>query len=146
MFIRPALVVVAFLATFTALAQTPSYVFYRTEAPIDRADLKQIIGQVTDVDPMAEVFHSDDYTVIQVKLGSVSEPMIRAAITQAGVALRPGTVDAATLQPAPQDGPPVFLVTDDPAADRARYQAAMEAWNAAHPEAPVTAPIHLNER
>jgi hypothetical protein len=141
--LRPYLVVVALMATFTAWAQGPSFVFFQANAPLDAAAYKMVLSQVTDLDPLAEVFHSDDMTILQVKRGAVSDEQLRAAITSAGVALRPGTVDPATLQPAPVDGPPVFIVTDDPAADLARYQAAMAAWNAAHPDQPVGLPVHL---
>lgn len=133
----------ALVVAFGTFAQAPSYVFFRTEVPMDGAALKQVIGQVNDIDPLAEVFYSDDMTIIQVKRGVVTDAQIRAAIAQAGVALRPGAVDPATLQPASVDGPPVFIVTDDPAADLARYEAAMAAWNAAHPDQPVSLPVHL---
>ena len=53
-------------------------------------------------------------------------------------------VDPATLHPvAGVDTEPVYIVTGDEAADLARYQAARELWNAAHPEAPIAAPVHL---
>ncbi len=141
--LRPILVQVALLAAFGAWAQGPAFVYFQTDAPLDRAAYKMVLSQVMDLDPQAEVFHSDDMTILQVKRGTVSDEQLRAAITSTGVALRPGTVDPATLQPAPVDGPPVFVVTDDPAADLARYQAAMATWNAAHPDQPVSLPIHL---
>jgi hypothetical protein len=140
---RPLLLLVALVAAFGAFAQAPSHVFFRTETPMDRTALKMVIGQVVDLDPAAEVFHSDDMTIIQVKRGTATEAQLRAAIGQAGVALRPGTVDPLTLQPAAVDGPPVFVVTNDPADDLARYQAAMAVWNAAHPDQPVSLPVHL---
>jgi hypothetical protein len=141
--LRPHMVLVALLAAFAAWAQGPSFVYFRADAPLDASAYKMVLSQLMDLDPQAEVFHSDDMTILQVKRGAVSDEQLRAAITSTGVNLRPGTVDPATLQPAPVDGPPVFIVTDDPAADLARYQAAMAAWNAAHPDQPVGPPVHL---
>ncbi len=141
--LRPLLAVAALWVALGAWAQGPSFVYFQTDAPLDRTAYKLVVGQVMDLDPQAEVFHSDDMTILQVKRGTATEAQLRAAITGTGVALRPGTVDPATLQPAPVNGPPVFVVTNDPAADLARYQAAMAAWNAAHPDQPVSLPIHL---
>jgi len=140
---RPLLLMAAFMVAFGAFAQAPSHVFFRTETPMDRTALKMVIGQVMDLDPASEVFHSDDMTIIQVKRGTATDAQLRTAIAQAGVVLRPGTVDPLTLQPAATDAPPVYVVTNDPAADLARYQAAMAVWNAAHPEQPVSLPVHL---
>lgn len=143
--LRPILAQVAILAAFGAWAQGPAFVYFQADAPLDRAALKMVVGQVLDLDPQAEVYHSDDMTVIQVKRGALSEAQLRAAITSTGVNLRPGTVDPATLQPAPTDGPPLYVVTNDPDGDLARYRAAVEAWNAAHPDQPLsTEPAHLN--
>lgn len=143
--LRPILVQVALLATFTAWSQGPSFVYFQADAPLDRAAFKMVVGQVLDLDPQAEVYHSDDMTVIQVKRGAMNDAQLRAAITSTGVTLRPGTLDAATLQPAPTDGPPLYVVTNDPEGDLARYRAAVEAWNAAHPDQPLSPePAHLN--
>lgn len=146
MTLRSFTVLATLLVAFGTFAQAPSYVFFRTEVPMDRAALKQVVGQVQDIDPLAEVFYSDDMTIIQVKRGLVTDAQIRAAIAQAGVVLRPGTVDPAELAVTTTDRPPVYLVTNDPAADLLRYQTAVAEWNAAHPDQQVSAvPTHVNQ-
>ena len=142
--LRSILFSVALLAAVGVSAQAPTFHYFGTTAPMDRSALKMVISAVNDMDPSAEVFHNDDYTVLQVK-GNLSEAQFRSVITQAGVALRPGTVDPTTLHSPAPAGPPVYVVTNDPAADLQRYQAAAEAWNAAHPEQAVSVtPMHLN--
>lgn len=137
----------ALLATTTvAVAQTPQYLFFQAETAIERSQYKYIIEEVMNTDPRAEVFHSDDLTVLQVKSTSgLGEATYREAIQRTGVSLRAGTPDlvALGLTPAVPEGPPVFVVTNDPVADQARYQAEVDRWNAAHPNEPVNAtPLH----
>ena len=138
---------IALLATASlASAQTPQYLFFQAETAIDRSQFKFIIEEMMNTDPTAEIFHSDDMTVFQVKVSSgANEAVYRDAIQRTGVNLRAGTPDlvALGLTPAVVDGPPVFMVTNDPEADRARYQAAVELWNEAHPSEPMNAvPLH----
>ena len=136
------------LALFTIpslMAQSSDLLHLRTTAPMDRSALKAVIQLVTDLDPTAGVYHSDDMTILQIRRNpSVSDEQLRAAIAGAGVTLQPGVVDPATLHPvAGVDTEPVYIVTGDEAADLARYQAARELWNANHPDAPIAAPVHL---
>ena len=78
---RPLLAMAAILAAFGAFSQAPSFTFFQAEAPLDRTALKQVIGQVMDIDPLAEVFHSDDMTILQVKSNTASEAQLRTAST-----------------------------------------------------------------
>ena len=100
-----------------------------------------------DADPSADVFHSDDMRIIQVRQsGGLTEQGYRTAITQAGVDLLPGTRTAEELglNQVPANSPPVYVATGDEAADVARYQASVSQWNAAHPDQQVsTTPVHL---
>ena len=145
MSLRSFLPVLALFAMPALMAQSTELVHLRTTAPMDRSALKAVIQSVVDLDPLAGVFYSDDMTILQIRCNpSVSDAQLRAAITTAGIALQPGVVDPATLHPvAGVDTEPVYIVTGDEAADLARYQAARELWNAAHPEAPIAAPVHL---
>lgn len=127
-------------------AQSSEFIFFETEAPVDRSQLKFIIQAVLDVDPGAGVFHSDDLSILQVKPSNgLSEQAYREAIGQAGITLRPGTRTAEELglNQTPTDGPPVYIATGNDAVDMPRYQAAVEQWNAAHPDQPLSpTPVH----
>ena len=138
---------ITFLATASfASAQTPQHLFFQAETAIDRSQFKFIIEEMLSTDPTAEVFHSDDLTVLQVKSTSgLGEATYREAIQRTGVSLRAGTPDlvALGLTPVVPEGPPVFMVTNDPAADRARYQTDVARWNETHPNEPMNAtPLH----
>lgn len=126
--------------------QTPGYIFFETTAAVDMSQLKFIIEAVQNADPAADVFHSDDMTILQVRhSGGLTEAAYRVAIEQTGVALRPGTRTAEDLglNQVDANAPPVFVVTNDPAADELRYRAAVEIWNAAHPDQLMNAtPVH----
>ena len=102
-----------------------------------------------NVDPTAELSRSDDMTVLQVRSTSgLIASAYRSAIGQAGITLREGQADpvALGLVPAPNAGQqPVFVVTNDPTADLARYQTAVDQWNSAHPDQALDrTPLHLN--
>jgi hypothetical protein len=138
----------AVLAAFVvcAQAQSPAYHFFRAEQAVAPGQIKLLIEALVNVDPYAEIFHSDDMTILQVKHnGSLTETAARSAITGAGVAVLPGTpspeeLGSTTVDP---NGPPVYVITGDDAADMARYQVAVEQWNTAHPEQQLsTTPIH----
>lgn len=146
MSIRTLFASLALLATSVTMAQQAELLHLRTQQPMTESNLKQVIQSVVDIDPLATVSWSDDLTIIQVRRNpSVSVEQVRAAINGAGVGLQPGVVDPATLFPAPGTTEPVYIVTGDEAADQARYRAAVEAWNALHPEAPIGEPVHLKD-
>ncbi len=130
-----------------AMAQSATFHFFRSAQPFDRSQYKVMISAVLDADPLAEVFHSDDMTIVQVKAGGgLAAESYRQALLGVGVPLLPGTVSPEELNPAPPaDAPPVFIATGHEEADMARYQAAVEAWNANHPEAPLS-PIPVHRR
>ena len=127
------LLTILFLAPAAwALGQNNHY-FEATEA-YDRAQLKFVIQAVVDLDPNANVYQDDGLRLLHVR-SNVSEQELRSAITGAGMALLEGTpnVGAASNGPtATADGKPLFVITGDPAADQARYAAAVELWNAQH--------------
>lgn len=136
-----------FLASgLLAQAQGPAYYFFRTETPMQSMQLKMIIEAVMSLDPNAGIYHSDDMTIVQIKHnGSFNEQMAREAIASTGVALRAEIPTDAemgrnTVDP---NAPPIYIVTGDEAADQARYQMAVEQWNAAHPQDQLsTIPVH----
>ena len=137
------------LGGFSAVAQADGLRSYETTEAMDRADLKFIIQAVTDLDPMAEVFHSDDMRILQVRSSAqVSDAEIRGAIQSAGTQLREGTPDLSAYTPSPAlDSPPVYVVTGNEAEDLARYQAAVAAWNQNHADQQYEAvPLHMNDR
>lgn len=139
------LVSLLMLAGASLCAQSTGFHYFRAAEPFNRSQYKVMISAVMDADPMAEVFHSDDMTIIQVKAaGGLTQEAYRQALTGAGIALLPGTLTAEEVNPpAPADAPPVFVATGDEATDLARYQAAVEAWNASHPENQISAvPVH----
>ena len=74
--LRPHMVLVALLAAFAAWAQGPSFVYFRADAPLDASAYKMVLSQLMDLDPQAEVFHSDDMTILQVKRGAVSDEFL----------------------------------------------------------------------
>ena len=134
---------------FASKAQSPVSYFFQSESAFSPSLYKHAVEEVMNVDPTAVLSRSDDMTVLQVSSTSgLIQSAYRSAIGQAGITLREGQVDpvALGLIPAPAaDQAPVFLVTNDPAADLARYQAAVDQWNAAHPgEAMDRTPLHLN--
>jgi hypothetical protein len=146
MFIRTILPAMAVLLGLSAKAQNPELLHLRTSAPLDASSLKHVVQAMVDIDPLATVSWSDDLTIIQVRRNpSISVDQVRSAITGTGVGLQPGLVDPATLFPAPGTTEPVYIVTGDEQSDLARYRAAVEAWNALHPEAPVGEPVHLKD-
>jgi hypothetical protein len=146
MFIRTILPALAVLLALSSKGQYTEQLHLRTATPLDASALKHVIQAVMDIDPLATVSWSDDLTILQVRRNpGISVEQVRAAITGTGVGLQPGLVDPATLFPAPGTTEPVYIVTGDDAADQARYRAAVEAWNALHPEAPVGEPIHLKD-
>ena len=129
-----------------AQAQSPGYYFFRSEAPVQPGQFKALIEAVMNTNPNAEIFHSDDMTILQVKHnGVLSEQEARTLITGAGVALRAEAPTAEELGPNTIDpnGPPVYVITGDETADQARYSTAVEIWNSTHPEQQFsTTPIH----
>lgn len=125
-------------------AQSPGHLFFQAEAPFTNAQHKAIIESVLGVDPNAEVFRSDDMTIVQVKSSALlDQASYRAAIQSAGVPLAPGMRTAEELGVGAVPAVPVFVATGDDDADMERYRSAVEAWNAIHPEqllSPV--PVH----
>lgn len=141
----PAFIVFA-MVTLLVRSQAPSFIFFGSVTPVDRSSYKHIIEAVKNVDPTAEVFHSDDMTILQVRSTSnMGEAFYRSAIETTGVQLLPGTRTAEELglNHVDPNGPPVFVVTGDAAADKARYEAAVAQWNIAHPDQPIGTAIHL---
>ncbi|MBK8500645.1 MAG: hypothetical protein IPL52_17930 [Flavobacteriales bacterium] len=127
-------------------AQAQAYIFFEAESAFDAAQMKFIIQEVKDADPTADVFPSDDLTILQVRhYGGLAEAGYRQAIERAGITLRPGTRSRADLglDAVDPNAPPVYVVTGDATADDLRYRAAVEQWNAAHADQPMsTTPLH----
>jgi hypothetical protein len=124
-------------------AQNTDHRFFQSAQPMDIPALRDAIQAVVDVAPDAEVFFSDDHSLLQVKGGAqVSDADLREALAGAGILLLPGTPALATAhgQDTRQDGRPLYVLTGDPAGDRARYEAAVEQWNELNPDAPLSVP------
>lgn len=131
----------------SVVAQAPVFHYFQASQAVDPGLYKQLIEEVSNVDPTAVVGHSDDWTILQVKSTSgLIADAYRTAIGQTGITLAPGTPDleALGLAPAPApDAPPVFMVTGEPDADLIRYQSAVDQWNQAHPDQPMSrTPVH----
>ncbi|HRH39807.1 MAG TPA: hypothetical protein PK760_15765, partial [Flavobacteriales bacterium] len=122
------------------------FIYFESEQPITASQYKQAIEHVSDMDPQAGVFHSDDMRIVQVRTSTYrTEQDYRSAIALAGITLKAQTKSAEELgiNAAPANGTPVFTSTGDVNADRARYRAAVEQWNAAHPDAQLNiTPVH----
>ena len=137
-----------FMLALTSMvkAQAPGYFFFESATAINGSQLKHIIQAVKDADPSADVFHSDDMRIIQVRQsGGLTEQGYRAAVIQAGVTLLPGTRTAEELglNQVPANSPPMYVATGNEALDITNYQASVAQWNAAHPDQQVSAtPVH----
>lgn len=136
----------AICLTVSVSAQAPGYTFFEASTAVDMSQLKFIIEAVQNADPSADVFHSDDMTILQVRhSGGLPEAAYRAAIESTGVALQAGTrtPEQLGLTQVDPNAPPVFVVTGNDAADAEQYRNAVEQWNAAHPDQQMSAtPVH----
>ncbi|MBK9175441.1 MAG: hypothetical protein IPM46_03710 [Flavobacteriales bacterium] len=148
MLLRTLLSSVVTAAALVGFGQSPGFLFFQAEAPVNRSQYKFIIEAVMNVDAQAEVFHSDDMTILQVKSPNMQgEQVYRSAITSTGIALQPGLRSAESLGINATPAVPVYVSTGNDADDLARYQAAVAEWNTAHPEQTISAiPVHLSPR
>ena len=139
----PALVAFVILV-INARAQQSQFHYFEAAQPVPVAQLKHLTEALASVDANAEIFHSDDRRILQLKSSTLQpEAHYRAVIQARGIVLLPGTRTADELGINNQPAVPVFVPTGDEPADMARYRAAVEQWNAVHPEAPLsTSPIH----
>ncbi|MFN3875599.1 MAG: hypothetical protein ACK4L7_06775 [Flavobacteriales bacterium] len=138
----------AALATMCAgsHAQQAGFLFFEAAQPVSPQGIKLLHEALSGVDPLAELFHSDDRTILQLKSAALQpEAIYRAVIEANGVALRTGLRTAEELGIYNAPAVPVYVATGDAAADGARYRAAVELWNAQHPEQPLS-PIPVHER
>lgn len=127
-----------------AHAQQAGFLYFEAQQPITQQQLKLLMEGIQTLDATAEVFHSDDYRIVQVKSANLQpEAIYRAFLETRGVALRPGTRTPEELGINNRPAVPVYVATGDAAADRARYRAAVEQWNALHPDQPYSVnPVH----
>lgn len=132
------------LAVSGTMAQGPTFLFFETVNPADPGQLKRLTEALTQVDANAELFHSDDYRIMQVKSNNMQpEGTYRAFLESNGIQLMPGTRTAEDLGLNAAPAVPVFVPTGDEQADQARYRAAVDQWNAVHPQQPISAtPVH----
>ena len=146
---RYILVVALLICGVSARAQSRELRSFEATTALDRTALKFVIQAMDDLDPTAEVFHSDDMRIVQVRASAeVTDAQIRSAMQTSGVQLREGRADLSSYIPPPDpNAPPVFLVTGNDTEDLSRYQAAVSQWNAAHPDQLMDPmPLHLNVR
>lgn len=139
------LLLLIFLGGSTAWAQQQIHRFYELSAPVDRAQVKNILIAIQDLDPNALVFESDDLMVLQVKANaSVPDQELRSAISSTGLTVLAGHPDPTKLYgEAPEV--PMYMDTGDPFNDHKRYTEAVDAYNAAHPDSPMPQPIPYYE-
>lgn len=125
-------------------AQSQVFRWFQTDAAIDLTTMREVMEAVNDLDPNSTVFFSDDRTQVQVKISpQVDVAEIRSTIVGKGVALRPGDGTPPPPVSTAPDGSPLYLVTGDATADRARYEAAVAEWNAANPERALELPANV---
>lgn len=137
------------LGTLHIHAQNADGRYYKATAPLDLVSLKMVTQAMVDLDPYAQVTHSDDMRIVHVRVHpSVTDAEIRNAMAGARVAVEAGVPDLRAYLPPPNpDAPPAYVVTGDDAGDLQRYRAAAEAWNRQHPERAVAVePAHIQQR
>lgn len=118
------------LTVGTAMAQQARY--FQADVPLDRGQLKQLIQQVVDLDPSAEVFTEHDMrTLAVVASAQVGDQQLQQALQLPGRSVQPMAAPSAT--PA-LGAKPMLIDTGDPAGDRERYVHAVHQWNLEHPE------------
>jgi len=141
---RPFLLAALLLSMSGAMAQSPAFIFFETVNPATPGQLKRLTEALVAVDAGAELFHSDDYRILQLKSSSVqAEGIYRAFFESNGIQLKAGTRTAEDLGLNASPAVPVYIATGDEQADMARYRAAVDQWNAVHPEQQISAtPIH----
>ncbi len=144
MMLRNTLLLALLITVISARAQQSQFHYFEAAQPVGVAQLKHLTEALASVDANAEIFHSDDMRILQLKSSTLQpESHYRAVIQARGIVLLPGTRTADELGINNQPAVPVFVPTGDEPADMARYRAAVEQWNALHPEAPLsTTPIH----
>lgn len=122
--------------------QAQEFSFYQASEPFDRAQLKDVMIAVADLDPAAMVFHSDDMTILQVKMtGAVTEDQLRSAISNSGLQILPGTPDLVSRYGNNTPEVPVYIPTGDAQADHARYVQAVNTWNQTNPNRQLPQPL-----
>ncbi len=136
--------VACLIAAASVRAQQGQFIYFEAAQPVSMGQLKQLTEALLSVDANATVHHSDDMRIVQVKSSTLQhETVYRSAMQARGVVLLPGTRSAEELGIHAQPAVPVYVPTGDDSADLARYRAAVEQWNALHPEAPLSStPIH----
>ncbi|MFZ1692583.1 MAG: hypothetical protein WAT74_05210 [Flavobacteriales bacterium] len=146
MMLRNTLAIALLTVLVSARAQQSPFLFFEAAQPVSQQSLKLLHEAIAGVDPQAQLFHNDDLTILQLKSAALQpEAIYRATIEANGVALRPGlrTADELGINTVP--AVPVFVATGDAAGDRARYRAAVELWNAQHPDE-LLSPTPVHER
>lgn len=125
-------------------AQGPSFLFFETVNPASAGQLKQLTESLMQLDATAELFHSDDYRILQLKSSNMqAEGLYRAFFESKGIQLRAGTPTAEELGLNARPAVPVYIATGDEQADQARYRAAVDQWNAVHPQQQISStPVH----
>lgn len=141
---RPFLLSAFLLSLCGAMAQGPAFIYFETLSPVAPGQLKRLTETLVSVDAGAELFHSDDYRILQLKSSSLqAEGIYRAFLEANGIQLKAGTRTAEDLGLNAAPTVPVYISTGDEQADMARYRAAVDQWNTVHPQQPISAmPVH----
>ncbi len=136
------------LGALGASAQAPVQHVFEADPPLDMLTIRPVIELVKDLDPNGKVLWSDDMTILKIRIHpSVIEGELRQAITSKGVALREGTPTLAGEEPVytTPEGRPLYVLTGDEAADRARYEQAVQQWNQNNPNDPISLPVQVRD-
>ncbi len=132
------------------IAQDTAIRYLQTEAPLDMMGLRTLHEVVHNIDPNGVVYdHFDDPTIIQFNVNpQITEQDLRDAIAQHGISLRAEVPVIVPQQPVytTPDGRPLFVLTGDEPADRARYENAVTEWNAAHPDDQIVLPLRSEDQ
>lgn len=141
--LRSILFMLIVIGSFRSYGQQQDH-YFAPDPPLDMFSIRPVYDAVRDLDPNGQILFSDDMTLLQLRVNeSVSNEMLRSAITQRGIHLREGTPDAPGQAPVTTraDGRPLYVATNDPISDRKNYETAVESWNEAHPEDLITLPL-----
>ena len=141
--LRLTLTLLIVIASMRSFSQQQDH-YFAPDPPLDLMTIRPVYEAVRDLDPNGKVLYSDDMTFLQLRVHeSVSNEMLRNSLTQRGIQLKDGTpeIPQEVSVTTRADGRPLYVATNDPAADRKNYEAAVKAWNEAHPEDPMSLPL-----
>ncbi len=135
------------LSAVSTYAQQNTFHF-AANGPLNDVAVRSLIEAVRDVDPNGSVLHHfDDRSLVRIDvLHTVTEGELRESIGRYGIGLLAGTPDIPRDVPVhtTATGRPLYVVTGDASADRARYEQAVLEWNHNNPHDKIHLPLRVN--